>query len=148
MADSFHDEMVDDAPATGHTTTGADDIAMTEGAATTAANNDSSELPFAEGVPEDPVPERTTFLQYLSSPAVTLLIGSGDSETILTAHQGLLVQSPYFAEACAEFADDGSVGAVLFYCCCGELVVRGEGRGKGGVEMGGGLLLTLCVCVL
>jgi hypothetical protein len=84
---------------------------MAEGAATAASENpDGSELPFAEGVPEDDsVPARITFTEYLSSPIVTLLIGSGDSETILTAHQGLLTQSPYFAEACAEFADDGSV---------------------------------------
>ncbi|KAK4143134.1 uncharacterized protein C8A04DRAFT_12643 [Dichotomopilus funicola] len=80
----------------------------------TGGNNETSELPFAESGPEDTgeeepaVPQRTTFLQYLSSPIVTLLVGSGETETILTAHQGLLVQSPYFQEACAEFADDGS----------------------------------------
>ncbi|KAK4041093.1 hypothetical protein C8A01DRAFT_45641 [Parachaetomium inaequale] len=103
--------MTEDTPAAG--TSGAAaaaapaDIEMAEGAA--AENPDGSELPFAEGVPEeDPVPKRVSFTQYLSSPIVTLLIGSGDSETILTAHQGLLTQSPYFADACAEFADDGS----------------------------------------
>lgn len=56
------------------------------------------------------VPPRISFAQYLSSSIVTLLIGSGENETILTAHQALLVQSPFFAEARAEFADDGSVG--------------------------------------
>ncbi|KAK3295327.1 uncharacterized protein B0H64DRAFT_144393 [Chaetomium fimeti] len=107
MADSFNEGMVEDAPAAA---TGTGDVEMAEGAATAAAaeNPNSSVLPFAEGVPEDPVPERVSFLQYLSSPVVTLLIGTGDKETILTAHQGLLVQSPYFADACAEFADDGS----------------------------------------
>ena len=119
MADSFNEEMAEDAQASGTTATaGADDVEMVEGAAAAAAenskDNNGSELPFAEGVPVDPVPERITFLQYLSSPVVTLLIGSGEKETILTAHQGLLVQSPYFAEACAEFADDGSVCAVSF----------------------------------
>ena len=123
MADSFNEEMAEDAPATRTTTTtatagGADDVEMAEGAAGATENlnnnkNDSSELPFAEGGPEDLAPpERVTFLQYLSSPVVTLLIGSGEKETILTAHQGLLVRSPYFADACAEFADDGSVVAV------------------------------------
>ncbi|KAK3933928.1 hypothetical protein QBC46DRAFT_414371 [Diplogelasinospora grovesii] len=72
-------------------------------------NANGSELPFAQEGPEDtPVAPRTTFLQYLTSPIVTLLIGSGDNETILTAHQGLLTQSSFFADACAEFADDGS----------------------------------------
>jgi len=63
-------------------------------------------LPFAEGGESDP---RTTFTSYLMSPVVTLIVGSGDNETILTAHQGLLNQSPFFADACAAFADDGSV---------------------------------------
>jgi hypothetical protein len=40
---------------------------------------------------------------------VTLIVGGGDTETILTAHQSLLIKSPFFAETCAEFADDGSV---------------------------------------
>jgi hypothetical protein len=44
---------------------------MAEGAATAASENpDGSELPFAEGVPEDdPVPARITFTEYLSSPS-------------------------------------------------------------------------------
>ena len=108
MADSFN-EITEDAPAAST----AADVEMAEGAAESAAateNPDGSELPFAEGGPDDPSPPapRITFLQYLTSPIVTLLIGSGENETILTAHQSLLVQSPYFAAACAEFADDGS----------------------------------------
>ncbi|KAI0480723.1 hypothetical protein GGR56DRAFT_627295 [Xylariaceae sp. FL0804] len=54
----------------------------------------------------DEVETRTSFMSYLSSPVVTLLVGSGDSETILTAHQALLTKSPFFAEACAAFGDD------------------------------------------
>jgi hypothetical protein len=126
MADSFNEEVVEDAQATG----GADDVEMVEGTAGAATENpnskNDSELPFAEGVPEDPVPERVTFLQYLSSPVVTLLIGSGEKETILTAHQGLLVQSPYFADACAEFADDGSV------CAVSGFVAGAGGAGRAG----------------
>ncbi|KAK3331767.1 hypothetical protein B0T19DRAFT_482191 [Cercophora scortea] len=104
MADSFSDDIIDDAPAG----PGAD-VKMAEGAddnAAAAANG--AELPFAEDGPEEAAAPRITFLQYLASPIVTLLIGTGENETILTAHQGLLVQSPYFAEACAEFIDDGS----------------------------------------
>lgn len=108
MADKFNDEMVEDAPAA----TTAADVEMAEGAAGSVAateNPTGSELPFAESGPDDAPPPRVTFLQYLTSPIVTLLIGSGEDATILTAHQSLLVQSPYFAAACAEFADDGSV---------------------------------------
>jgi hypothetical protein len=116
MADSFNEDMIKDPPAGSASAAaagGADDVEMGEGsgaAAGAAAEHASgAELPFAEGGPDDPVPPRVTFAQYLSSPVVTLMIGTGEHETILTAHQGLLVQSPYFAEACAEFADDGSV---------------------------------------
>jgi hypothetical protein len=62
------------------------------------------------------VAPRTSVLQYLSSPIVTLLIGNGDNEQILTAHQALLTQSTFFAEQCAEFTDDGSVGPQTSHC--------------------------------
>jgi hypothetical protein len=105
MADSFNEEtMVEDAPRGS-----AADIEMAEGETGAASENPNAELPFAEGGPEDAPAPRTTFLQYLTSPVVTLLVGSGENETILTAHQGLLTRSPFFAEACAEFVDDGSV---------------------------------------
>jgi len=106
MADSFTEEPVmEDAPAN----TGAD-VDMAEGAGdetTTIAN--SSELPLTEGATEEPPTPRVSFAQYLATPIVTLLIGSGDNEVVLTAHQGLLCQSTYFAEQCAEFSHDGSV---------------------------------------
>ncbi|KAJ4198974.1 hypothetical protein NW767_008560 [Fusarium falciforme] len=68
-------------------------------------NPNGSELPFADAEIADP---RVTFANYLMSPIVTLLIGSGD-QSILTAHQGLLAQSPYFKEICDRFVEDGSV---------------------------------------
>jgi len=115
MADSFSEDIIEDAPSANASA----DVEMTEGAKPTAAGegaaaateggNGGSELPFAEGVPDDTPAPRITFLQYLTSPMVTLLIGSGETETILTAHQGLLMQSPFFADRCAEFTDDGSV---------------------------------------
>ncbi len=117
MADSFHSELPEDSA----------DVEMAESstaaepetaAAGTAADDD---LPFAEGGHNDaPAPRpRISFAQYLGTPVVTLVVGSGEEETLLTAHQGLLVQSPYFEMACAEFADDGSVR--LCFCasvCC------------------------------
>ncbi|KAK2066705.1 hypothetical protein P8C59_000496 [Phyllachora maydis] len=107
MADAAHEEMVDDAPSTaaGDVEMGDGESVAREGTATAA---DGSELPFAEDGPEDPAPPRVSFVNYLATPIVTLLLGSGESETILMAHQGLLVRSPFFAEAVGEFADDGS----------------------------------------
>ncbi|KAK3369463.1 hypothetical protein B0T24DRAFT_361141 [Lasiosphaeria ovina] len=103
MADSFSEEILDDA----QIGTGAD-AEMAEGAGDNEGKPNGFELPFAEGSTEDPPAPRETFLQYLTSPIITLLVGSGDNETILTAHQGLLAQSPFFSGACAEFFDGGS----------------------------------------
>jgi len=66
-------------------------------------------LPFAEEGPDDPDKPRSSFISYLTSPVVTLMVGTGDSGTVLTAHQALLMSSPFFGAACADFADDGSV---------------------------------------
>ncbi|CAG8954106.1 hypothetical protein HYFRA_00009210 [Hymenoscyphus fraxineus] len=52
------------------------------------------------------VPARVTYIDYLRSPVVSLLVGQGDEQALLTAHQALLVQSPWFAESCAKFTDD------------------------------------------
>jgi hypothetical protein len=75
---------------------------------------------------------RITFANYLMSPIVTLVIGSGD-QSILSAHQSLLTQSPYFKDICDRFVEDGSprqielpeydidtVGSFLEYLYTGE----------------------------
>jgi len=54
---------------------------------------------------EPDVVERTTFLDYLRSPIIELTVGTGDDVTTLSAHQGLLVQSPFFSGQCAQFGD-------------------------------------------
>lgn len=94
-------------------TPGGGDVEM-EGASATAGD----ETPYEKGpvedpettvIREDPVAEaRPSFIEYLSSPIVTLLVGQ-DAQTVLTAHQALLTKSPYFAELCKPFVDDGSV---------------------------------------
>lgn len=47
-------------------------------------------------LPPDVNPQ-AIFLEYLKSPMVQLIIGAGPEEQILTAHQAILTQSPYFA---------------------------------------------------
>ncbi|PYI17758.1 hypothetical protein BO86DRAFT_384175 [Aspergillus japonicus CBS 114.51] len=44
------------------------------------------------------------FLDFLTSPIVELVLGTGQSKTILTAHQSLLLESPLLAEKVAAFA--------------------------------------------
>ncbi|KAJ9137098.1 BTB/POZ domain-containing protein [Pleurostoma richardsiae] len=103
MSDAVHEDAPEATPAPA---SGAD-VEMAEGAEEEVANG-RSDMPFAEEEIGEAPAERVTFISYLTSPVVTLLVGSGDHETILTAHQSLLTKSPYFYEACAQFADDGS----------------------------------------
>lgn len=83
------------------------DMEGAEGAA--AAGDEAAALPYAgEEGPEEMSTARVPFVNYLTSPVVSLAAGADETETILTAHQALLVRSPWFAEACGEFPDDGS----------------------------------------
>ncbi|KAL8973665.1 MAG: hypothetical protein Q9197_002092 [Variospora fuerteventurae] len=53
---------------------------------------------------DKPAP-RLTFVDYLKSPMIELLIGSGDSQTLLMAHKALLIKSPFFTE---QFSSSGN----------------------------------------
>lgn len=55
----------------------------------------------------DVLDQPTSFIQQLTSPIVTLIIGRG-SQTTLSAHQLLLAQSSFFKAACSAFVDDES----------------------------------------
>ncbi|KAL9603489.1 MAG: hypothetical protein Q9219_001176 [cf. Caloplaca sp. 3 TL-2023] len=85
--------------------------------------------PAAEAPTEEEKPaQRVTFVDYLKSPMIELLIGSGDSQTLLTAHKALLTKSPFFAEKLAssstrlELVDDDldAVSCFLEYLYTGE----------------------------
>lgn len=107
MAEEFNEDILEE-----HVAHPGGDVEMAEGEEGAGAGNDGTVLPFAEGGEADP---RTTFISYLTSPVVTLIVGTAESETILTAHQALLVQSPFFADICGAFADDGSVSCAPPY---------------------------------
>ena len=49
---------------------------------------------------------QTVFLDYLKSPIVRLVIGSGDDEATITAHSAILERSPYFADKIAGLSPD------------------------------------------
>ncbi|KAH8594929.1 hypothetical protein B0O99DRAFT_513189 [Bisporella sp. PMI_857] len=77
-----------------------------------AANGDDAEnahnnLPFQDEAFQE-FPARVTYIDYLKSPVIGLLVGQGDEQALLTAHQALLVTSPWFADACAKFSDEVS----------------------------------------
>ncbi|CAN8097335.1 unnamed protein product [Discula destructiva] len=106
MADAANDDPIDDTTVVNP----AADIEMGEGGgAENGAADQTAELPFAgEETVVDPEPARVPFVEYLTSPVVTLIVGKDDNETILTAHQALLTSSPYFKALCDNFTDDGS----------------------------------------
>ena len=58
---------------------------------------------------EEDSPARVRYIDYLKSPVIGLLVGQGDEQALLTAHQALLITSPWFADACANFSDEVSV---------------------------------------
>ncbi|CAL8580945.1 hypothetical protein XPA_006659 [Xanthoria parietina] len=50
---------------------------------------------------EDKPAQRVTFIDYLKSPMIELLIGSGADQTLLMAHKALLTKSPFFTQKLA-----------------------------------------------
>lgn len=63
---------------------------------------------------EPAVAVRVTYVDHLRSPIVELTVGQDDTKTILRAHQALLVQSPFFEEACSQFSSDTPVWYHVF----------------------------------
>ncbi|KAL8674795.1 MAG: hypothetical protein Q9168_000776 [Polycauliona sp. 1 TL-2023] len=63
-----------------------------------AAGEDAAE---GGAVEEDKPAQRVTFVDYLKSPMIELLIGSGDAQTLLMAHKALLTKSPFFTQKLA-----------------------------------------------
>ncbi|KAI9879449.1 MAG: hypothetical protein M1830_008496 [Pleopsidium flavum] len=109
------------------------------------AENDAVE----EEEEEEKTTPRVTFVDYLKSPVIELLIGTKEDQTLLTAHQALLVQSPFFAEAVAQFSEDATtrrielpdeqldaVGCFLQYLYTGEYFPKRLDESKGGAQGG------------
>lgn len=87
---------------------GEDDVMVEIDASAAGGDDDENGLPFQEEAMEDAV-ARVTYIDYLKSPVIGLLVGQGDEQALLTAHQALLTTSPWFADACAKFSDEVSV---------------------------------------
>jgi hypothetical protein len=87
---------------------GNEEVMVEIDATSAGAYNDENGLPFQEEAMED-APARVTYIDYLKSPVIGLLVGQGDEQALLTAHQALLTSSPWFADACAKFSDEVSV---------------------------------------
>ena len=118
MSNSEAADMAEETPTTDVEMGGDDDVIEVSAPATVAgteieANNPQDENGGAtvpdvqiEVEAEEPAPKgRIAFVDYLKSPIVELLVGHGEKQSILSAHQALLVQSPWFEEACARFGE-------------------------------------------
>ena len=85
----------------------------TEAGAATEHGTCSNGMPLQREPMEDAT-VRVTYIDYLKSPVIELLVGQGEKQALLTAHQALLVRSPWFVEACANFSDNDSVSIPPF----------------------------------
>ncbi|PQE21658.1 Btb poz protein [Rutstroemia sp. NJR-2017a WRK4] len=104
-------------PASGNRSEAQPDVEMASGeelVVEIGSRPDLGSAPADDGLPNlelvENAPARVTYIDYLKSPVIGLLVGQGDEQALLTAHQALLVRSPWFADACAKFSDDVSVG--------------------------------------
>ncbi|KAH0842196.1 hypothetical protein AYO21_00179 [Fonsecaea monophora] len=88
---------------------------------------------------------QTMFLEYLKSPIVHLIVGTGNEETTLTAHKAILQKSPYFSEILSSLDDDSlivelpdesldAVGCFLQYQYTGEYFPRRLADSPDGLE--------------
>ncbi|OAX77134.1 hypothetical protein ACJ72_08571, partial [Emergomyces africanus] len=59
-----------------------------------------------EAIVPAPESKEYTFIEYLRSPIVELVVGTGEEQTTLTAHQAILTTSPYFKNAVTQFTSD------------------------------------------
>ncbi|KAG5297702.1 BTB superfamily domain-containing protein [Histoplasma ohiense] len=57
--------------------------------------------------------KESTFVEFLKSPIVELVVGRGDEQTTVTAHQAILTASPFFKDAISHFTNDGPRRIIL-----------------------------------
>ncbi|KAE8442129.1 hypothetical protein EG329_003835 [Mollisiaceae sp. DMI_Dod_QoI] len=97
---------------TGDVEMGTEAVVEIEGSAPPSAAPGAEEegngLPFQEEGLDEDRPARVTYIDYLKSPVIGLLVGQGSEQALLTAHQGLLEASPWFKDACSKFSDEVS----------------------------------------
>ncbi|KAL8689935.1 MAG: hypothetical protein Q9218_004513, partial [Villophora microphyllina] len=105
---------------------GGDDGAEVSEVAETGAGQDGTTGAAADE--EEKPAQRVTFVDYLKSPMISLLIGTGTSQTQLSAHKALLTRSPFFSEKLAssnsrvDLADEDldAISCFLEYLYTGE----------------------------
>jgi hypothetical protein len=105
IAESFEDEAADIEMVGEEAVVGADPDEETAEHGENGEAGDN-EVPIEN---DEEVPTRVTFVDYLKSPIVELVVGEGEEQIILTAHQALLQSSPFFEEALSQFNEDSTV---------------------------------------
>jgi hypothetical protein len=106
-ADAIIDEVLaEDDGAGADIEMGGEEFIAVESEAASADNGVGFEVIETE---TEEVAARVTYIDYLKSPIIEILVGEGDNVTVLSAHQALLVQSPFFEDACAQFSENAEV---------------------------------------
>ncbi|KAK7413307.1 hypothetical protein QQX98_007817 [Neonectria punicea] len=105
MAHDQHENVPDES-----TTDAAADVEMTESTQVTQAGDATTDIATTEEQPAETevVEPRITFASYLQSPVISLIVVGADDQTVLTAHQALLVKSPYFGAIFDAWVDEFS----------------------------------------
>lgn len=73
-------------------------------------NRRAAPAPMVYPLPSQP---GLTSFSFLTSPIVEIVVGQGDNETVLTAHQNLLHDSPFLSELVSNFEASGPVSLHL-----------------------------------
>ncbi|KAJ6103248.1 hypothetical protein N7486_005675 [Penicillium sp. IBT 16267x] len=76
---------------------------------TTGIEVASEDITLPDAQAESPKKKNTDlrFLDFLTSPIVEIIVGQGENETVLTAHQSLLLESPLLSGFVSKFQTSG-----------------------------------------
>ncbi|KAJ4370834.1 hypothetical protein N0V86_008527 [Didymella sp. IMI 355093] len=122
MADSEQPTPIEGTPAA--------DVEMGEEVAADAGVGEEEETGMTELEPE--TPKLVLFADLMKSPIVEVVVGSGDTKAIYSAHEAVIVKSPEFAKQVESFAPGGprqitfpdcnvdAMGSVIEYLYTGE----------------------------
>ncbi|PLN77462.1 hypothetical protein BDW42DRAFT_3715 [Aspergillus taichungensis] len=95
------------------------DMTIAQNPTTESQGETATDINLTDAPPSEPVANPTEapavsqkkpgfhFLDFLTSPIVQLIVGKGENETTLTAHQSLLLESPLLANTVAGFTESG-----------------------------------------
>ncbi|KAJ5547016.1 hypothetical protein N7494_004601 [Penicillium frequentans] len=84
------------------------DVDMNDTQQTTEIDVAPEVITLPDSQPDPPKKKNTDkFLDFLTSPTVEIIVGQGEDKTVVTAHQTLLLESPFLNEFVGKFGTSG-----------------------------------------